>query len=54
MATGRLRFYSQAQNGQVNIAYVIPNDVPEIMTAGNESFKKAHEDTVSSSWNVRK
>lgn len=40
MATGRLRFYSQAQNGQVNIAYVIPNDVPEIMTAGNESFKR--------------
>ena len=40
MATGRLRFYSQTQNGQVNIAYVIPNDVPEIMTAGNESFKR--------------
>ena len=27
MATGRLRFYSLAQMGQVNIAYVIPKEV---------------------------
>ncbi|MBR3574126.1 MAG: hypothetical protein IKN97_03000 [Lachnospiraceae bacterium] len=35
MATGRLRYFSAAQNGQVNITYVIPNDVPDFITAGN-------------------
>ena len=40
MATGRLRFYSISQMGQVNISYVIPNDIPPIMVEGNEHFKR--------------
>lgn len=40
MATGRLRFYSISQMGQVNIAYVIPNDVPPMMVEGNSNFKR--------------
>lgn len=40
MATGRLRYYSMAQFGQVNIAYVIPNDIPPIMTQGNPHFQR--------------
>jgi S-formylglutathione hydrolase FrmB len=40
MATGRLRFYSISQMGQVNISYVIPNDIPPMMVEGNEHFKR--------------
>ncbi len=40
MATGKLRFYSIAQAGQVNITYVIPNDVPEMMTGDNPHYKR--------------
>ena len=40
MATGRLRYYSVAQNGQVNISYVIPNDLPELWTMGNKNFER--------------
>ena len=40
MATGRLRFYSMALAGQVNIFYVIPRDVPEMMTAGNKNYER--------------
>ena len=40
MAAGRLRFYSLCQMGQVNISYVIPNDVPELMIAGNKNYER--------------
>lgn len=40
MATGRLRYYSVAQMGQVNVTYVIPADIPPMMTEGNEHFKR--------------
>ncbi|MCR5101368.1 MAG: alpha/beta hydrolase fold domain-containing protein [Butyrivibrio sp.] len=40
MATGRLRFYSMARAGQVDISYVIPNDVPEIMVGDNKNYKR--------------
>ena len=40
MATGRLRYYSVAQMGQVNIAYVIPCDVPDMMKEGNPHYNR--------------
>ncbi len=40
MATGRMRFYSLSQMGQVNISYVIPNDVPEMMMQGNKHYER--------------
>ncbi len=40
MATGKLRYYSVAQMGQVNITYVIPADIPPMMVEGNENFKR--------------
>ena len=40
MASGRMRFYSEAQMGQVNISYVIPNDIPPIMVGDNPYYKR--------------
>jgi S-formylglutathione hydrolase FrmB len=40
MATGRLRFYSLALMGQVNIVYVIPKDVPVMMMGDNPHYKR--------------
>lgn len=40
MATGRVRFYAQTQSGQTEITYVIPNDVPPLMTEGNPCFAR--------------
>ncbi|MBO5623876.1 MAG: acetylesterase [Butyrivibrio sp.] len=40
MATGRLRYYSQAQMGQVNISFVIPNDIPPMLMGDNENYKR--------------
>lgn len=40
MATGSLRFYSISQMGQVNISYIIPNDIPPIMTEGNDNYNR--------------
>ncbi|MCR5656934.1 MAG: acetylesterase [Butyrivibrio sp.] len=40
MATGRLRYYSVAQMGQVDVSYVIPKDVPPMMTEGNKNFQR--------------
>ena len=40
MATGRLRYYSLAQMGQVNITYVLPVDVPEMMMGDNPHYKR--------------
>ncbi len=40
MATGTMRFYSICQNGQVEFTYVIPNDYPEVLTAGNPHFSR--------------
>lgn len=40
MASGRLRYYSVAQAGQVNITYVIPCDVPEFVTVANPYYRR--------------
>ena len=40
MANGRMRFYSIAQNAQTSISYVIPNDLPAIMTQDNPHFQR--------------
>ena len=40
MATGRMRFYSLSLSGQTNITYVLPNDVPPMMTMGNPCFQR--------------
>lgn len=40
MATGRLRYYSLAQMGQVNISFVIPNDIPPMLVEGNENYNR--------------
>ncbi|WP_130837719.1 alpha/beta hydrolase [Lachnoclostridium sp. Marseille-P6806] len=40
MATGRIRFYAQTQGGQTEISYVIPNDIPAMVTEGNRSFDR--------------
>ena len=40
MATGTLRYYSQAQGGQVNIRFVIPRDMPEFMMGENPHYKR--------------
>ncbi|MCR4922494.1 MAG: alpha/beta hydrolase fold domain-containing protein [Lachnospiraceae bacterium] len=41
MATGRIRFYSMAQAGQVDITFVIPNDVSDIMKEGNKNYDRS-------------
>lgn len=40
MATGKMRYYSVAQGGQVEFCYVLPNDIPAEMTQGNPNFKR--------------
>ncbi len=40
MATGRFRFYSTAQMGQVDVSFVIPNDMPPILVEGNKHYKR--------------
>ncbi len=40
MATGRMRFYSMCQMKQVDFTYVLPTDIPELMTAENPHFKR--------------
>lgn len=40
MAAGRFRFYSFAQMKQVDVSFVIPNDMPPILVEGNENYKR--------------
>jgi putative tributyrin esterase len=40
MATGKMRYYSIAQAGQVEFCFVLPNDIPAEMTTGNPNFDR--------------
>ena len=40
MAAGKLRFNSASLSGQVNISYVLPVDVPEMMIGENPHYKR--------------
>lgn len=40
MASGKLRFNSKAQHGQVNIEFAIPRDIDPMFTAGNKYYER--------------
>lgn len=40
MASGRMRFYSEAQAGFADFSFVIPNDIPELAKADNPHYQR--------------
>jgi putative tributyrin esterase len=40
MSVGSMRYYSESQQRQTILNFVLPNDIPEILTEGNPHYNR--------------